>query len=72
MAAWHPGDAEVIIVDIDPETERLVRPKEDGPCGKTAIAIPHLKDTEPTEMMALSIEGITTERVEQDSCCRSD
>jgi len=57
---------DVIIVQIDPETGLLARPKEDGTYDKTAIAIPHRKGTEPTEMVPLPIEELPIERAEQD------
>ena len=57
---------EVVIVHIDPETGLLARPLADGTYDKTAIAIPHRRGTEPTEMVPLPVEEIPIERAEQD------
>jgi hypothetical protein len=57
---------EIITVPIDPETGLLARPRPDGSFDESALAIPHIKGTEPTEMVPEPIEEIPIERAETD------
>ena len=54
----------VEVVQIDPATGLLARPRADGTFDETALALPHAVGTAPTEMVPEPIEELPLEKAE--------